>query len=134
MDDAVGSQIGGRRRQAEVIAFWSLTVLGAAIMCGAWMWPGLASIEQVTESAKAPPGDTSTDGIFAIFGVVPLVITHLLGLVILRRAAPHERGKRGTRWAMAAIAVLVTSAIGLAVAIQVNGGALLTPYDGGYAP
>lgn len=131
MDDAAGSQIGGRRRQAEVIAFWSLTVLGTAIMCGAWIWLGLASIEQVTESAKAPPGDTSTDGIFVIFGVVPLVLAHLLGLVILRWSAPHERGKRGTRWAMAAVAVLVTSAIGLAVAIQVNGGALLTPDDGG---
>ena len=33
MDDAVGSELGARRRQAEAIAFWSLTVLGAAVMC-----------------------------------------------------------------------------------------------------
>jgi len=134
MDDAVGSELGARRRQAEAIAFWSLTVLGAAVMCGAWLWLGLASTEQVTESAKAPPGDTSTEGLFVIFGVVPLVLAHLLGLAVLRWTAPRARGVRGTRWVMAAAAVLVTSAIGLAVAMQVNGGVLFTPDDGGYAP
>ena len=134
MDEAVGSEIGARRRQVEVITFCSLTVLGAVVMCGAWLWLGLASTEQVTESAKAPPGDTSTEGLFVIFGVVPLVIVHLLGLAILQWTAPRARGDRGTRWIMAAAAVLVASAVGLAVAMQVNGGVLLAPDVGGYAP
>ncbi|PYY39003.1 hypothetical protein [Curtobacterium sp. MCPF17_046] len=134
MDDAVGKRLSGRQRKAKVVAFWSLTVLGAPIMCGAWIWLTLASTEQVSESAKAPPGDTSTDGFFVMFGVVPLVLAHLLGLVILRSIAPRERDARGTSWTMAAVAVLVTSGVGLAVALQVNGGVLLTPADGGYTP
>jgi hypothetical protein len=134
MDDAVGTRLSGRQRKASVVAFSSLTVLGAPFMCGAWAWLALASTEQVTESAKAPPGDTSTDGLFVMFGVVPLVLAHLLGLVILRSIAPRERDERRGSWAMAAVAVLVTSGIGLAVALQLNGGVLLTPSDGGYTP
>ncbi|PZE62916.1 hypothetical protein DEJ33_00220 [Curtobacterium sp. MCPF17_047] len=134
MDDAVGTRLSGRQRKARVVAFWPLTVLGAPIMCAAWIWLTLASTEQVTESAKAPPGDTSTDGLFVTFGVVPLVLAHLLGLVILRSIAPRERDERGASWAIAAVAVLVTSGIGLALALQFNGGVLLTPNDGGYTP
>lgn len=103
MDDAVGTRLSGRQRKARVVAFWSLTLLGAPIMCGAWIWLTVASTEQVTESAKAPPGDTSTDGLFVMFGVVPLVLVHLLGLVILRSIAPRERDERGASWAIAAV-------------------------------
>ena len=133
MDEAAGSRISDRRHRAEAAAFWSLTVLGAAVMCTAWTWLGLASTEQVTESAKAPPGDTSTEGLFVMIGVVPLVLAHLLGLVILRAVAPRGRDAPGARWAVAAAAVLATSAIGLAVALSVSGGLLLTP-GGGYTP
>ena len=117
-----------------MIAFWSLTVLGAVVMCGAWLWLGLAGTEQVTESAKAPPGDTSTEGIFVLFGAVPLVLAHLLGLAVLRWTAPRARGGRGRRWVVASAAVLATSAIGLAVAMLVDGGVFVAPDVGGYAP
>lgn len=134
MNDAVGKRLGGRQGRARVVTFWSLAVLGLPIMCGAWIWLTLASTEQVTESAAAPAGDASTDGLFVIFGVVPLVLVHAFGLVTLRLIAPREQRARGTSWAMAVAVILVTSGIGLASALLINGGVLLTPSDGSYMP
>lgn len=134
MDDAAGKRLGGWQGRARVATFWALAVLGLPIMCGAWMWLTLASTEQATESAKAPPGDASTDGLFVMSGVVPLALVHVLGLVTLRLIAPREQRARGASWAMAVAVVVVTSGIGLAVALLVNGGVLLTPSDGSYLP
>lgn len=98
-----------------------------------WLWLTLAWTEQVTESAKEPAGETSTSGLFVMFGVLPLLGVHLAGIVILRSLASRAQ-PRVLRWALAVALVLAASAIGVTVALAVNGGSLLSPASGGYAP
>jgi hypothetical protein len=134
MDELTTAQAGVSRRRDKAVARWILAVLGVPIMSAAWIWLTLASTEQAEESAKAPSGDTSTADLFLMFGVGPLLIVHIAGVITLRVVAPNGPVRQGSGWATAVLLVSLASGIGLVVALVVNGGVLITPADGGYQP
>lgn len=63
--------------------FWIYAGIGIAVMFVAWAWKGFAILEEATEQGKAEAAGTTMEGFAALFGVVPLIITHAIGLVLL---------------------------------------------------
>jgi hypothetical protein len=94
--------------------FWVVASLGAVAAAIAWTWYGGAQFEAQSEQPKALSAGTTMAGFAELFGGVPLVIAHLLGLVLLLLFGWWGYGKRGI--AMALVAFVGTSLIGIIVA------------------
>ncbi|WP_131847100.1 MULTISPECIES: hypothetical protein [unclassified Curtobacterium] len=114
--------------------FWVLAVLGLPIMAGAWLWLSLASLEEATEQPKAVAAGTTMAGTTLLMGGIPLVLTHVLGLVVLGAVAVSGRYRRWTGMIAALVAVAVASATGITFVLILNGGQLLTSVSGSYGP
>lgn len=94
--------------------FWVLASLGILPAAVAWTWYGFAQFEAQTEQGKAVAAGTTMAGFAELAGGVPLVLAHLLGLVLLM--AVGWRGYRSRGLALAIVAVLAASGIGVVVA------------------
>lgn len=115
----------GWKSRGRAVAFWILAALGPFIMAGAWVLLILAGLEETTEQSKAHAAGTTMAGTTLLFGVVPLVLAHALGLLILGSIAVSGRYRRWTGVLHAVVAVAVASALGvgalaLAVATSSN--------------
>ncbi|WP_241489395.1 hypothetical protein [Leucobacter celer] len=80
----------------------------------AWCWFGLAVYEEYSEQGKALAAGTTMDGFAAVFGGVPLVLAHVIGLVLLLILG--WSGWRASGIVLGAVAVSVASLIGLGIA------------------
>ena len=113
-------------------AFAILAAVGVPVMIGAWMLLPLASLEEVTEQGKAVAAGTTMAGTTLIFGVLPLVLAHLIGLGLLCTIGGRGRFDRWRGVLLGAAMVLVASAIGLVVVWAISGGELI--YSEKYIP
>lgn len=113
-------------------AFWVLAVVGIPVMIGAWLMLPLASLEEVTEQGKAEAAGTTMAGTTFVFGVLPLVTAHVIGLAGLCTVGGLGRTSRRAGVAWGAAAVLIASAIGLGVVALLSGGELI--YSPTYVP
>jgi len=103
-------------------AFWLLASLGVIASAVAWAWYGFAQFEAQTEQPKALSADTTMAGFAEVIGGVPLILAHLIGLILLLVVGWWAYGKRGI--ALAIVAVIVASGIGIIVAQILWGGEL----------
>ena len=101
-------------------------------MIGAWMLLPLASLEEVTEQGKAVATGSTMAGTTLLFGVLPLVLAHLIGLGLLCSIGGAGRLERKRGALRGAAMVLVASGIGLAAAWVLSGGELIYSYK--YVP
>ncbi|MGY2898443.1 hypothetical protein ACVKXF_001066 [Curtobacterium sp. PvP017] len=124
----------GWKSTRSAVLFWVLAVLGLPIMAGAWLWLSLASLEEATEQPKAVAAGTTMAGTTLLMGGIPLVLTHVLGLVVLGAVAVSGRYRRWTGMIAALVAVAVASATGITFVLILNGGQLLTSVSGSYGP
>lgn len=124
----------GWKSTRSAVLFWVLAVVGLPIMAGAWLWLSLASLEEATEQPKAVAAGTTMAGTTLLMGGIPLLLTHVLGLIVLGAAAVNGRYRRWTGMIATLVAVAVASAAGIAFVLILNGGQLLTPVSGSYAP
>jgi hypothetical protein len=122
-----GANAAGWKSPGIARAFWALAALGAPIMFVAWMLLNLASLEEATEQGKAIVAGTTMAGTTLMFGVVPLIVAHLLGLALLGVIALGGRGSRRSGILYAIGGVVAASVIGLAVALILTGGQLYVP-------
>lgn len=113
-------------------AFWILAAVGIPVMIGAWPMLPLASLEEVTEQGKAEAAGTTMAGTTFVMGVLPLVAAHVVGLALLCTVGGTGRTNRRTGVAWGVAAVLIASAIGLAVVALLSGGELI--YSPTYVP
>jgi len=103
-------------------AFWILASLGVIASAVAWVWYGFAQYEAQTEEPKARSAGTTMAGFAEAIGGVPLVLAHLIGLILLLVLGWWSYGRRGI--ALAIVAVIVASAVGIIVAQIIWGGEL----------
>jgi hypothetical protein len=111
-----------RPPRAARAGFWVIAALGPLASVLSWIWYAMAQFEAQSEQCKALAADTTMAGFAELWGGVPLVAAHLVGLVVLVPLGWRAYGRRGI--AMAIAAVLVASVIGVAVAQFLAEGAL----------
>jgi hypothetical protein len=95
------------------IQFWVVAVLGIPAAVVAWTWYGFSFSEAQTEQGKALAAGSTMAGFAEVVGGIPLILAHTFGLVALLML-----GWKGFRWpgvAVAIVAVLISSAIGIGV-------------------
>ena len=122
-----GRSATGWKSPGVAVSFWALAAIGAPIMIAAWMLLYLASLEEATEQGKALVAGTTMAGTTLMFGVVPLIVAHLLGFAVLGVIALNGRGSRRSGILYAVGGVVAASAIGMAVALILTGGQLYVP-------
>lgn len=96
------------------IGFIVVAVLGVPTAAVAWTWYGLAQFEAQSEQGKALAAGTTMAGTGEIMGGVPLVLAHLVGLVTL--LVLGWKGERGRGIALAILAVVIASLVGIGIA------------------
>jgi len=96
-------------------------------MVFAWALVPISSLDEATEQGKALAAGTSAAGTTVIFGLIPLVAAHVIGLVVLGVIAMS--GLRTRRMAMfhTVGAVAIASLFGLAIVMAVSHGELIVP-------
>lgn len=107
------------------MAFWLFAVAGLPIMTGAWFLLPLASLEEATEQPKALAAGTTMAGTTLVMGVLPLVVAHIIGFVILCTMGGAGKVNRRVGMLWGAVAVATASLIGLAVVWVLSGGELI---------
>lgn len=122
----------GWKGTAYLVWFWILAVIGVIVMTGAWILLPLASLEEVTEQGKAVAAGTTMAGTSLVFGVLPLVISHAIGLLLLCSIGVGGRYNRRRGFWLGVAAVAAASIVGLTVTLILTGGHLLATYD--YVP
>ncbi|ALJ20461.1 hypothetical protein [Microbacterium sp. No. 7] len=104
---------GSRGSLAPFVVF---AVLGVPAMFVVWTWYGLSFFEEMTEQPKALAAGTTMEGQGMLFGLPPLIVAHVVGLLVLggfaRRAA--RPGRRAMVWAVIAVAAASVAGILLA--------------------
>lgn len=108
--------------RAARVGFWVVAVLGPLAAAVAWSWYGFAQAEAQSEQGKALAAGTTMAGFGEVFGGVPLVLAHIVGVVALGLLG--WMGYRGRGIAFALVAVLIASLIGIGVAQWLYGGQL----------
>jgi hypothetical protein len=103
------SSTGGRA------AFWTVTAIGTILICLGWFWYGLSFFEEMTEQCKALAADSSMAGQGLLFAGTPLVFAHCVVLLPLLLIGAKYRSPRRAGILSAVVAVLVASALGIAV-------------------
>ena len=104
------------------VAFWWIACLGLPAALFSWCWYGFAMLEAQSEQGKALAAGTTMAGFGETVGGVPVALAHLAGLILLLVTA--RKGYPGAAIAMAVVALIVASAIGLAAAQLAFGGAV----------
>lgn len=117
--------------------FWVLAATGVIALSVAWVWLGMAFEEEMSDQPKAVSAGTTMAGFGASVGILPLVLAHVTGVVLLGLTAFPGSRRSGRVWVWALASVAVASIIGLLVAEGLFGGRLfLMGVDGdtGYVP
>ncbi|SFS18016.1 hypothetical protein SAMN04487846_3712 [Microbacterium sp. cf046] len=115
----------GWKSTASLAVFWVLAVVGLPVMTGAWLLLPLASLEELTEQGKAVAAGTSMAGTTFLYGVLPLVLAHVVGLVLLCSIGGAGRYNRRSGVLLGIAAVAATSIVGLTVTLIISGGQLI---------
>ncbi|WP_375385960.1 hypothetical protein [uncultured Microbacterium sp.] len=115
----------GWKSTAYLAVFWLLAVVGLPVMTGAWLLPPVASLEELTEQGKAVAAGTSTAGTTFFYGVLPLVLAHVVGLVLLCTIGGAGRYNRCSGLLLGVGAVAAASIVGLTVTLIIFGGQLV---------
>lgn len=107
------------QRQDQVqsrVTFWVLAGVGVLAMLWCWTWFGLAGSGAFSEVCKAPDSWASTVFSGLVMGLVPLVVAHVAGFVLLFTLGGSRNPLRRERdIILAASAVIVASIIGLVI-------------------
>jgi len=114
------------------VAFGILAVVGLLVMTGAWFLLPLASLEELTEQGKAVATGTTMAGTTFWFGVLPLLLAHAVGLVLLCSIGAVGRYDRRSGIWLGIAAVAAASILGLVVTLILSGGQLIATYN--YVP
>ena len=122
----------GWKRTAYLVAFGILAVVGLLVMTGAWFLLPLASLEELTEQGKAVATGTTMAGTTFWFGVLPLLLAHAVGLVLLCSIGAVGRYDRRSGIWLGIAAVAAASILGLVVTLILSGGQLIVTYN--YVP
>ena len=104
------------------MGFGVVAALAVPVLAVAWLWYGLAQFEAQTEQGKALAAGTTMAGFGGLFGGVPLVIAHIVGLAALGVLGWKGYGGRGIVYAI--VAVLVATGMCVAAAQLVWAGEL----------
>lgn len=96
-------------------AFWTIAAIGTVVLCLAWFWYGFSFFEEMTEQCKAVAASSSMAGTGVLFAGPPVVFAHLAVLLPLLLIGAKYRSPRRTGILFAVVAVLVASALGIAV-------------------
>lgn len=104
--------------------FWVLSVLGVVVAVVAWVWFGMAFLEEMTEQPKAVAAGTSMAGFGFEFGTVPLLVAHAVGIVALGLTVFPRQPRTGRAWGYALASVAIASLIGMIAAQVLFGGRL----------
>lgn len=108
------------------VAYWVLAAVGVVVLVVAWVWFGASYFEEMTEQCKALMAMTTMEGFGAGFGLLPLVVAHVVGLAILGPVAIAGRSSTRSGITFAVAAVAVASGIGVVVAEVLFEGDLFT--------
>jgi len=102
--------------------YWCTAALGAVAGFGSWTWLWLASDED--DRGTAHDRSWPNESVITL-GVVPLLFAHVVGLLLLLKAARRGRKGRSSAVWFALVALVVDSSIGLAGALALTGGQLV---------
>ena len=122
----------GWRSTAYLAVFGVLAIVGLPVMTAAWLLLPLASLEELTEQGKAVAAGTSMAGTTFLYGVLPLLLAHVVGLVILCTIGAAGRYNRRSGLMLGIVAVAAQSIVGLTVTLIISGGQLIATSN--YAP
>ena len=75
--------VGGWRSRSSRALFWTFAAIGIPATFAGWLMLVIASYEEASEQGKAVAAGTTMAGTTIVLGVIPLVIVHLIGFVIL---------------------------------------------------
>ncbi|WP_375407652.1 hypothetical protein [uncultured Amnibacterium sp.] len=112
--------------RAAAVAFWLLAAPGVVVLVAAWVWFGASYLEEMTEQCKALAATTTMEGFGAGFGLLPLLVAHVLGLALLGPIATAGRSSTRSGIVYAVAAVVIASGIGVVVAEVLFEGTLFT--------
>lgn len=115
----------GWKTTAYLGVFGVLAIVGLFVMTGAWLLLPLASLEELTEQGKAVAAGTTMEGTTVLYGVVPLVLAHVVGLLILCSIGVSGRYDRRVGLGLGVAAVAAASLVGLIVTLILSGGQLI---------
>lgn len=120
----MGQVSGGKSRRDHGLraAFWAFAGVGVLALTVAWVWFGLALLEEATEQSKAEAAGTTMAGFAATFGGIPLALAHLTGIALL--SVLGWLTWRGAGLAYAVLVVAAASLVGLGAAQLLFGGNL----------
>jgi hypothetical protein len=96
-------------------AFWTIAAIGTVVLCLAWFWYGLSFFDEMTEQCKAVAASSSMTGTGLLFAGPPVVFAHFAVLLPLLLIGARYRSPRRSGILLAVVAVLVVSALGIAV-------------------
>lgn len=102
--------------------FWSVAVLGIPAAAIAWTWYGFAQYEAQSEQGKALSAGTTMAGFGELFGGIPLVLAHGVGLAVLLTLGWFAHGRSGI--VLSLVCVAAASVIGMGIAQLLWGGGL----------
>lgn len=122
---ALGAVVGGWRDRASRSQFWIFAAIGVPATFVGWLILMLASYEEMTEQGKAVAAGTTMEGTTVMFGVIPLVIIHLIGFMTLCSLGALGRLHRGGGALLGAAAVVGASLVSLCIVLILGDGQLL---------
>ncbi|MGM1017455.1 MAG: hypothetical protein ACQEW8_07960 [Actinomycetota bacterium] len=96
------------------IAFWVVAPFGVLAAAVAWNWYALAQFEAQSEQSKALSAQTTMAGFAEVWGGVPLVLAHIVGLATLLVLGWKGYRDRGIGLAIAAVFIASVAGIGVA--------------------
>ena len=111
------------------VAFWVLASTGVPAMSLGWFWIWLAS----DEASRGTAGSGST-GPSIPFMLAPVVVAHLMGLGLLTAVISGPTTRPSVKVLLVLSVVVLTSAVGLAIALALSGGQLVVQHPRQLAP
>ena len=105
----------GWRSVRGIAAFWIVASIGVPILCVGWFVYGFAFFEEMTEACKSIAAGSDPTGIGLVLGVIPLIVAHALVLLPLLLIGAIGHSRRVVGIALAVVAVVAASAVGIAV-------------------
>lgn len=124
--------VGGWRDRSSRALFWTFATIGVPVTFAGWLLLKFASYEEVSDQSSAVSAGTTMAGTTLALGVIPLVIIHLIGFMILCALGALGRLHRGRGGLLGAAAVLGASLFSLSVVLILGEGHLLATTE--YVP
>ncbi|MCS6562493.1 MULTISPECIES: hypothetical protein [Curtobacterium] len=129
--EAFGQRRSGWSSAGRTAVFWATAALGTFAGFATWFWLYLAS--DVDNRRSADDFSHPNEGALSL-GLPVVVVAHVIGFcVLLLTARRARRDRRSASW-FAAVALIMSSLVGMMALMPLTDGHLLMPYPLPFVP